>query len=129
LEGEISVKTNSIEQLLLACGLIVTAPAFGQINTNEIQNADGCTIEQVLSTEDRVKEILHRHLGVDIRHIQPQTHLASLDIDSLDASALLIAFEMNFNVNVTDETAAKFQTVKDVIDYADEHGACEAKPI
>ena len=40
-----------------------------------------------------------------------------LDIDSLDAVEIGMALESAFDIEIPDEELAKFETVKDVVDY------------
>lgn len=44
-----------------------------------------------------------------------------LDADSLDAVELNMALEEAFEITISDEDLASFETVKDIVDYIDNH--------
>lgn len=68
--------------------------------------------------EDKVKEIIAKQLGVDIAQVKPEaSFVEDLGADSLDTVELVMAFEEAFNVEISDEEAAKMSKVQDVIDY------------
>jgi acyl carrier protein len=50
--------------------------------------------------------------------VQPESHLADdLGLDSLDAVEMVMAFEEEFDIEIEDAAAEKFETVQDIIDY------------
>ena len=75
-----------------------------------------------MSTEDRVKKIVVEHLGVEADTVTPDaSFIDDLGADSLDIVELVMAFEEEFSVEIPDDAAEKITTVKDAIDYIDEH--------
>ena len=50
-----------------------------------------------------------------------ETHLMKdLEADSLDAVEIIMAIEDEFDIEVPDEDAEKFQTVTDIVKYVEE---------
>ena len=77
-----------------------------------LQMADQKTIEQ------RVKEIIVNQLNVNEEQITPQaSFLDDLGADSLDTVELIMAFEEEFGVEISDDEAEKIRKVKDAVDY------------
>src|SRR4029077_12118773 len=73
------------------------------------------------SIEEKVKDIIVEHLGVNPEQVTPQaSFIEDLGADSLDIVELVMAFEEEFGVEVPDEDAEKLQTVGDVIKYIEE---------
>ena len=73
-------------------------------------------------TADRVKKIVVEHLGVDADKVTAEaSFIDDLGADSLDIVELVMAFEEEFNVEIPDDAAEKITTVKDAIDYIDQH--------
>ena len=71
---------------------------------------------------DKVKEIIARELLVDIDQVTPEaSFMDDLGADSLDTVELVMAFEESFSVEIPDEDAEKIRTVKDAIDYVQQH--------
>lgn len=72
------------------------------------------------STLKKVRKILAEQLEVDPHYITPQASLAyDLGADSLDSVELVMALEEEFDVEIPDELAEEFITVRDIIDYLD----------
>lgn len=75
-----------------------------------------------MSTEDRVKTIVVEHLGVDADEVTPEaSFIDDLGADSLDIVELVMAFEEEFGVEIPDDAAEKITTVKDAVNYINEH--------
>jgi acyl carrier protein len=75
-------------------------------------------------TSDRVKKIVVEHLGVEADKVTEEaSFIDDLGADSLDIVELVMAFEEEFNVEIPDDAAEKITTVKDAIDYIDQHQA------
>ena len=73
-------------------------------------------------TADRVKKIVVEHLGVEADKVtEDASFIDDLGADSLDIVELVMAFEEEFNVEIPDDAAEKITTVKDAIDYIDQH--------
>ena len=71
-------------------------------------------------TLDKIKAIIAEQLGVDEIEVKPETHLMKdLEADSLDAVEIIMAIEDEFDIEVPDEDAEKFQTVNDIISYVE----------
>ena len=74
--------------------------------------------------EEKVKEIAIDQLGVIPDTVVPTAlFIEDLGADSLDTVELVMAFEVEFNVEVPDEEAEKLQTVGDVIKYIEDKGS------
>ena len=74
---------------------------------------------------DKIKEIIAEQLGVDDPEtIALDTNLMKdLEADSLDAVEIIMAIEDQFEIEIPDEDAEKFQTVGDLVKYVEEQ--CE----
>lgn len=76
------------------------------------------------STEQRVVDIIVDLLGVEEEKV---THDASfrkeLEADSLDLVELIMAFEEEFNGEISDEDAQNITTVGEAIDYINKNMA------
>ena len=71
---------------------------------------------------ERVKKIVVEHLTVDPEKVTPEaSFIDDLGADSLDIVELVMAFEEEFGVEIPDDAAEKITTVRDAIDYIDQH--------
>jgi acyl carrier protein len=78
--------------------------------------------ENPMSVEDRVKSIIVEQLGVDADEVQPDaSFVEDLGADSLDTVELIMAFEEEFGVEISDDEAEKIRKVKDAVEYIDKH--------
>lgn len=69
-------------------------------------------------TFDTVKEIITSNLNVDPSFITMDTNfLKDLNADSLDAVEIVLALEEHYNIEIPDEEAEKFETVKDIVEF------------
>nr|UYC31262.1 acyl carrier protein [Odontella aurita var. minima] len=69
-------------------------------------------------TFDKVVAIVEEQLGVDKTDVSSTTDFQKdLGADSLDLVELIMAFEEEFDINVTDEAAGEIQTVGNVVEY------------
>jgi acyl carrier protein len=67
--------------------------------------------------EQRSKDIIVEHLGVDAEKVVPEASLVDdLGADSLDVVELVMAFEEEFSVQIDDDAAERLATVKDAAD-------------
>jgi acyl carrier protein len=73
-----------------------------------------------MSVEDRVKAIIVEQLGVDAEEVTPEaSFVEDLGADSLDTVELIMAFEEEFGVEISDDEAEKIKKVKDAVEYID----------
>ena len=78
--------------------------------------------ESPMSVEDRVKSIIVEQLGVDADEVQQEaSFVEDLGADSLDTVELIMAFEEEFGVEISDDEAEKIRKVKDAVEYIDKH--------
>ena len=69
---------------------------------------------------DKIKEIIAEQLGVEEDVVTMDTNLMKdLEADSLDAVEIIMAIEDEFDMEVPDEDAEKFQTVADIVNYVE----------
>lgn len=73
-------------------------------------------------TFDTIRDIVVEQLGVDADMVQMDTSLMKdLEADSLDAVEIILGVEEAFGLDIPDEEAEKFETVKDLVEYVDSH--------
>ena len=73
-------------------------------------------------TETRVRDIIVELLGVDGDQVTLEARFREdLEADSLDLVELIMAFEEEFNGEISDEEAQNISTVGEVVSYIDEH--------
>ena len=73
-------------------------------------------------SEERIKEIIVEQLGVEGSEITSDaSFIDDLGADSLDTVELVMAFEEEFDIEIPDEEAEKIRTVRDVLNYLNEH--------
>jgi len=71
-----------------------------------------------METDERVKEIISKQLGMDAEKVTPEaSFMDDLGADSLDTVELVMAFEETFNIEIPDEDAEKIIKVRDAIEY------------
>ncbi len=71
---------------------------------------------------ERGKKVVIEHLGVDAEKVtENASFIDDFGSDSLDVVELVMAFEEEFGVEIPDDAAEKITTVKDAIDYIDQH--------
>ena len=72
--------------------------------------------------KEKIIKIIADTLEIDKKKIQEETNLLKdLEIESLDLVDLISAFEEEFNCNIPDSDIKNLQTVKDIINYIEEH--------
>lgn len=73
-------------------------------------------------TFDTIRDIVVEQLGVDADMVQMDTNLMKdLEADSIDAVEIILGVEEAFGLDIPDEEAEKFETVKDLVEYVDSH--------
>ena len=69
-------------------------------------------------TNARVREIIVNELGVEAEKVTDEaSFVEDLSADSLDTVELVMAFEEEFGVDISDEDAEQMRTVGDAIKY------------
>lgn len=92
----------------LVTTVIVTAPAAA-IAVHAVQQ---------VSVAQRVKHIVINQLGADPASVVPNARfVGDLGADSLDIVELIMAFEEEFGIRISDAEATKIQTVGEAIAY------------
>ncbi|MFL5384844.1 MAG: acyl carrier protein [Longimicrobiaceae bacterium] len=72
--------------------------------------------------EAKVKDIIINELGVEPEKVTPEaSFVEDLGADSLDTVELVMAFEEEFGMEIPDEEAEKLQTVRDAVNYIQQH--------
>lgn len=72
------------------------------------------------SIADRVKEIITVHLGVDEDRVHDGARFAEdLGADSLDRVEIVMAFEDEFSIEITDDQAEGIETFKDAVEFVE----------
>ena len=75
-------------------------------------------------TLQRVTDIIVELLGVDEEEVQRNARFREdLEADSLDLVELIMAFEEEFEGEISDEDAQEIETVGQAVDYINEHMA------
>ncbi|WP_027399489.1 acyl carrier protein [Anaerovorax odorimutans] len=70
---------------------------------------------------EKIREIIVEQLGVDESAVTLETQLMKdLEADSLDAVEIIMAIEDEFDIEVPDEDAEKFQCIGDITKYVEE---------
>jgi len=71
-----------------------------------------------MTIQERVFTIIAEQLGVKPEKITPEANFVDdLGADSLDTVELVMAFEEEFNLEISDEDAEKMEKVKDIVAY------------
>lgn len=69
---------------------------------------------------EKIRDIIVEQLSVDGSIITLDTNLAKdLEADSLDAVEIIAAIEEEYDIEIPDEEAEKFQTVGDLVKYVE----------
>jgi acyl carrier protein len=68
---------------------------------------------------EKVKEIIIDQLGLDedVTIERKTSMMKDLEADSLDAVEIIMAFEDEFDIEIPDEEAEKFDNIGDIVDY------------
>ena len=71
---------------------------------------------------DKIREIIVEQLKLDIDSVTMNTDLLKdLEADSLDAAEILVAIEEEYDIEIPEEEADKFQKVADIVNYVEEN--------
>jgi acyl carrier protein len=68
----------------------------------------------IMTIEEQVIALIKEQLGTDT--LDAGANFADLDLDSLDAVELVMAFEDTFNIEITDEEAQTITSVQAAVD-------------
>lgn len=75
-------------------------------------------------TFEKIRDIIVEQLSVEGSMVTMDTNMMKdLEADSLDAVEIIMAIEEEFDIEIPDEEAEKFQLVGDLVKYVDEN--CE----
>jgi len=70
---------------------------------------------------EKIKDIIVEQLSVEESSVSADTSLMKdLEADSLDAVEIIMAIEDEFDIEIPDEDAEKFQNVGDIVKYVEE---------
>lgn len=71
---------------------------------------------------ERIREIIIEQLQVAESEVTMDTNLMKdLSADSLDAVEIIMGIEDEYGFEIPDEDAEKFQTVRDLVKYVEDH--------
>ncbi len=77
-----------------------------------------------MTSEERLKKIIAEQLSVSEDEVTPDaSFIEDLNADSLDLVELIMSLEEEFGVKISDEDAEKIRTVRDAMEYLNEHSA------
>ncbi len=68
--------------------------------------------------KERFDALLSHNLNIRRELIKPEAKfIEDLGVDSLDVAELIVEFEKEFNISISDEEADEFKTVRDAENY------------
>ncbi len=68
-------------------------------------------------TLQKVREIISEQLTFDIDKIKATTTFEEMEADSLDLVELVMSFEDEFDIEISDEEIERIKTVEDIVKY------------
>ena len=75
-----------------------------------------------ISNMEKIKRIIEEKLGLETRDYTLESKFnEDLGCDSLDMIDLALSVENEFNISIPDDALNNIKTVKDLIDYVEEH--------
>lgn len=75
---------------------------------------------EVIMVLDAIKRMIIDQLGVSEDELQLETNLMKdLEADSLDAVEIIMAIEDEYDIEIPDEDAERFQTIGDIVSYVE----------
>ena len=75
---------------------------------------------EVIMVLDVIKGMIIDQLGVSEDELQLETNLMkNLEADSLDAVEIIMAIEDEYDIEIPDEDAERFQTIGDIVSYVE----------
>ena len=79
-----------------------------------------------MAVAEKVKSIIVEQLGVDEEEVTPDASFVDdLGADSLDTVELIMAFEEEFGVEISDDDAEKIRKVRDAVEYIDKRAKAQ----
>ena len=79
-----------------------------------------------MSTFERVKKVIVEQLDVSEEEVTEQaSFVEDLGADSLDTVELIMAFEEEFGVEISDDEAEKIRKVRDAVDYIEKRAKAQ----
>ena len=73
-------------------------------------------------TKEEIIELIAKKLRIDVDSIEDDSNLVNdLGADSIDLVEMLMEIESTLDITVSDEEAAELKTVRDVVDFIEEH--------
>ena len=77
-----------------------------------------------MGLQEKVHDIIVEQLGVDAEEVKTEaSFVEDLGADSLDTVELIMAFEEEFGIEISDEDAEKIKRVTDAVEYIDKNKA------
>lgn len=71
---------------------------------------------------EKIRKIIAEQFDIEESEITLESSFQEdLDADSLDVVELIMAIEDEFNIEISDEDAEKISTVKDAVEYIENH--------
>ena len=71
---------------------------------------------------EKLKEFIVEQIKIDTDEITLDSNFSKdLEADSLDQVEVLMALEDEFDIEIPDEDAEKFVTVRDIVEYLEKH--------
>lgn len=65
----------------------------------------------------KVQDILQEQLGLDLKSLTPDATFHNLGADSLDMVEITMTCEEEFDIDIPDAEAAKFETIYDLTNF------------
>ena len=76
----------------------------------------------MVSVEEKVKRIIEEKLGFETRDYTLESRFnEDLGCDSLDMIEIVISVEKEFNISIPDDAIDNIKTVKNLVNYVEEH--------
>ena len=76
--------------------------------------------------EAMVRQLVADHLAVPVQQVVDQASFRrDLGADSLDTVELIMAFEEEFGVEISDDDAEKIRKVRDAVEYIDKRAKAQ----
>ena len=98
---------------MIGCGIMTVMVKTKQLNKNKGKK---------MTTFEKVKKIVAEKLGVPEEKVtESAAFVNELGVDSLDVVEFVMEVEIEFDITIPDDAAAKLEKVGDAVKYIDEH--------